>query len=232
MTVGEMPYFYAKRSGDRVTIDGDDATHLVRSLRKRPGDLISVIDPAGLLLSVRLLQVSSSRVIGQVEDQREHDPEPERRITLAVGMLPASSLDLVLSRCTEAGADGFQLIAAERSVARGGRPDRWRSTCREAAMLAGRLRIPEVRPQVGFEEAWSQAPRPYLLDRGGSPMHGLEDGATLFVGPEGGWSPSELAVAGRRTLSLGPRNLRADTAALAGLVLALGLPPQAVGRRP
>ena len=46
--------------------------------------------------------------------------------------------------------------------------------------------------------------------------------ATLFVGPEGGWSPAELAVAGWRTLSLGPRNLRADTAALVGLTLALG----------
>jgi 16S rRNA (uracil1498-N3)-methyltransferase len=217
-----MPYFYAKRSGDRVTIEGDDARHLVRSLRKRPGDLVSVIDPAGLLLSVRLLQVSSGWVIGHVVDERPHDPEPERRVTLAVAMLPASSLDLVLSRCTEAGADSFQLIAAERSVARGGRPDRWRSTCREAAMLAGRLRVPEVRSEIGFEEAWSQAPQPYLLDRGGSPMHGLEDGATLFVGPEGGWSPSELAVAGWRTVSLGPRNLRADTAALAALTLALG----------
>jgi 16S rRNA (uracil1498-N3)-methyltransferase len=220
-----MPYFYANRRGDRVTIDGDDARHLVRSLRKRPGDLISVVDPAGLLLSVRLLQVSSGWVIGHVEDQREYDPEPQRRIALAVAMLPAASLDLVLSRCTEAGADGFQLVAAERSVARGGRPDRWRSTCREAAMLAGRLRVPEVRPEVGFEEAWSQAPQPYLLDHGGSPMHALEDGATLFVGPEGGWSPAELAVAGRRTLSLGPRTLRADTAALAGLALALGPGP-------
>ena len=52
-------------------------------------------------------------------------------------------------------------------------------------------------------------------------MHGLEDGATLFVGPEGGWSQRELALAGWRTLSLGPRNLRADTAALVALTLAL-----------
>jgi 16S rRNA (uracil1498-N3)-methyltransferase len=88
-------------------------------------------------------------------------------------------------------------------------------------MLAGRLRVPEVRPAVRFEEVWKEASAPYLLDRSGSPMHGLEDGATLFVGPEGGWSPAELALAGWRTLSLGPRNLRADTAALVGLALAL-----------
>jgi 16S rRNA (uracil1498-N3)-methyltransferase len=136
-------------------------------------------------------------------------------------MLPASALDLVLSRCTEAGAGSFQLIAADRSVARGGRPQRWASICREAAMLAGRLRVPEVRHPVGFEKAWNDAPAPYLLDRSGSPMHGLEDGATVFIGPEGGWSPQELAVAGYRKLSLGPRNLRADTAAVVALALAL-----------
>jgi 16S rRNA (uracil1498-N3)-methyltransferase len=216
-----VPYFFAKRSGDRVTISGHDAKHLAHSLRARSGEVISVIDPDGMLLSVRLEQVSSSWVIGRVESEREHYSEPERSITLAVAMLPAASLDLVLSRCTEAGAAGFQLIAADRSVARGGRPQRWATICREAAMLAGRLRVPEVRPAVGFEEFWTEAPAPYLLDGSGSPMHGLEEGATLFVGPEGGWSPAELALAGWRTLSLGPRNLRADTAALVGLALAL-----------
>jgi 16S rRNA (uracil1498-N3)-methyltransferase len=217
-----MPYFFAKRSGDRVTISGQDARHLARSLRARSGDVISVIDPDGLLLSVRLEQVSSNWVIGRVEGEQEHYPEAERSITMAVAMLPASSLDLVLSRCTEAGAASFQLIAADRSVARWGRPQRWASICREAAMLAGRLRVPEVRPAADFETIWTEASAPYLLDRSGSPMHGLEDGATLFVGPEGGWSPAELALAGWRTLSLGPRNLRADTAALVGLALALG----------
>jgi 16S rRNA (uracil1498-N3)-methyltransferase len=216
-----MPYFFAKRSGDRVTLSGHDAKHLTRSLRARSGEVISVIDPDGTLLSVRLEQVSSSWVIGRVESEREHYSEPERSITLAVAMLPASSLDLVLSRCTEAGAASFQLIAADRSVARGGRPQRWATICREAAMLAGRLRVPEVRPAAGFEEVWTEAPAPYLLDISGSPMHGLEDGATLFVGPEGGWSPPELTLAGWRTLSLGRRNLRADTAALVGLALAL-----------
>jgi 16S rRNA (uracil1498-N3)-methyltransferase len=216
-----MPYFFAKRSGDRVTISGNDARHLARSLRARSGEVISVIDPEGLLLSVRLEQVSPRWVIGRVESEQEHYSEPERSITLAVAMLPKSSLDLVLSRCTEAGAAAFQLVAADRSVARWARPQRWGTICREAAMLAGRLRVPEVRPAVRFEEVWKEASAPYLLDRSGSPIHGLEDGATLFVGPEGGWSPAELALAGWRTLSLGPRNLRADTAALVGLALAL-----------
>src|SRR5207302_1077242 len=202
-------------------ISGNDARHLARSLRARSGEVIQVVDPEGLLLDVRLEQVSSRWVIGRVEREQEHHSEPERNISLAVAMLPKSSLDLVLSRCTEAGAAAFQLVAAERSVARWARPQRWATICREAAMLAGRLRVPEVRPAARFPEVWKEASAPYLLDRSGSPMHGLEDGATLFVGPEGGWSPAELELAGYRTLSLGPRNLRADTAALVGMALAL-----------
>jgi 16S rRNA (uracil1498-N3)-methyltransferase len=137
-------------------------------------------------------------------------------------MLPAAALELVLSRCTEAGAAGFVLIDAERSVARGSKPDRWRSICREAAMLAGRLAVPDVAGPLPFARAWAGAERPWLLDRGGEPIERSAGGATLFVGPEGGWSPAERALAGDRTLRLGPRNLRADTAALVGLALALG----------
>lgn len=216
-----MPHFFATRHGDSVEITGDDARHLARSLRAHRGELISVVQPEGRLLTVRLESVTPALVTGRVESERDHRPEPERAVTLAVAMLPAASLDLVLSRCTEAGAAAFTLVAAERSVARGARPERWAAVCREAAMLAGRLRVPDVRGPVAFRNAWTRASNPRMLDCGGAPMRPLEDGATLFVGPEGGWSPAELEVAGGRALSLGPRNLRAGTAALVGLALAL-----------
>jgi 16S rRNA (uracil1498-N3)-methyltransferase len=217
-----MPYFFAQRDGDRVAITGADAQHLARSLRARPGERISVVEPAGRLLTVRLETVTPSHVRGRVEAEAEHHPEAARRVTLAVAMLPAAALELVLSRCTEAGAAGFLLVDAERSVARGSKPERWATICREAAMLAGRLVVPPVAGPAPFSRAWAQAERPWLLDRSGPPIGELESGATLFVGPEGGWSPAEVAAAGDRVLSLGRRNLRADTAALVGLALAVG----------
>ncbi len=97
-------------------------------------------------------------------------------------------------------------------------------------MLAGRLRVPEVRGPLAFDRAWAGAEQPFLLDRsGGRHLADLEEPTdmTLFVGPEGGWTGAELAAAGDRVLSLGPRNLRAETAALAALALALADP----GRR-
>ena len=217
-----MPYFFGRRQGGRVEIEGADARHLARSLRVRAGERISVVEPEGRLLTVRLRSVSPGLVVGEVEAEAEHRPEPERRITLAVAMLPAPALDLVLSRCTEAGAAAFVLLAADRSVGRGARPDRWGSVCREAAMLAGRLQVPEVSGPLPFAQAWAAAPSPLLLDRPGPSRPSLADSSTLFVGPEGGWSPAELALAGERCASLGPRNLRADTAALVALTLALG----------
>jgi 16S rRNA (uracil1498-N3)-methyltransferase len=217
-----VPYFFAQRDGDRVVITGTDAQHLARSLRARPGERIAVVEPAGRLLTVRLEAVGPGRVAGRVEAEVEHRPEPARRITVAIAMLPATALELVLSRCTEAGAAGFLVVGAERSVARGGRPERWATICREAAMLAGRLVVPPVAGPMPLARAWAEAERPWLLDRSGPPIGAVEDGATLFVGPEGGWSPAERAVAGGRVLRLAPRNLRADTAALVALALAVG----------
>ena len=223
-----MPHFFATRRGDQVEITGTDARHLARSLRARPGERISVVEPpsaeggAGRLLTVRLESVDPSAVRGRVEAEVEHRPEPDRSITLAVAMLPAASLELVLSRCTEAGATAFVLVDAARSVARGSKPDRWATICREAAMLAGRLVVPPVTGPVPLARAWREAVRPHMLDRSGPPLSRLASDVTLFIGPEGGWAPEERALAGDRVLGLGPRTMRADTAALVAVALALG----------
>lgn len=219
----EVPSWFGRRQGSRVFIEGADARHLAGPLRARPGEVVQVIDPAGFALSVRLTSVGRAVVVGEVEAERAHRPEPERRVWLGVAMLPAASLELVLSRCTEAGAAGFLLVEGERSVARGAKPERWATICREAAMLAGRLLVPEVRGPSPFSEAFEVAVNPWLLERGAARRVGEPEGEelTLFVGPEGGWTAAELALAGERLLDLGPRNLRADTAALVGLALAL-----------
>jgi 16S rRNA (uracil1498-N3)-methyltransferase len=219
-----LPYFFGERSGDEVRITGADARHLALSLRARVGESISVVEPAGRLLSVRLATVSPKLVAGRVEQEVAYDPEPTAKVTMAVSMLPAAALELVLTRCTEAGAYSFTLVQAERSVGRGARPERWGAIAREASMLAGRLRVPEVTGPFGFEEAWARAAEPFLLQRDAPrQLANLREprDITLFIGPEGGWSQAELARAGELTLGLGPRNLRADTAALVALAVAL-----------
>ena len=174
------------------------------------------------MLTVRLDRVSPERVEGAIVSERVHQPEPAARITIAIANLPAASLELVLSRCTEAGAFAFRVFQAERSVARGARLERWQTICREAAMLAGRLRVPDVSGPSSFDDALTLE-NPLMLARGAAQrladMKTPRD-LTLLVGPEGGWSDRELALAAVKG-DLGPRNLRADTAALVGLATAL-----------
>ncbi len=175
------------------------------------------------MLTVRLDLVKPERVEGVIVGERAHDPEPKARITIAIANLPAPALELVLSRCTEAGAHAFRVFQGERSMARGAKPDRWRTICREASMLAGRLRVPEVTTAPSLDAVMSSSDHPVMLVRGAkqrlAAMRQPRD-LTLLVGPEGGWSARELGLAPVKA-GLGPRNLRADTAALVGLSIAL-----------
>jgi 16S rRNA (uracil1498-N3)-methyltransferase len=187
------------------------------------GEEIEVVDPAGLMLTLRLDRVSPELVEGTVVAEREHTPEPRARIVIGIAQLPAPALELVLSRCTEGGAVSFHVIQAERSVAQGSKPDRWRTICREAAMLAGRLVVPEVAGPSKLAEVVALSENPLMLHRTAA-VH-LADMAepqnlTLLIGPEGGWSERELALVTAKA-TLGPRNLRADTAALFALATAL-----------
>ena len=193
-------------------IEGGDARHLAGSLRARPGESIVLLD-----------EVSSTRVEGHVVAERAHQPEPGSRITIAIANLPAQALEHVLSRCTEAGAHAFVVFNADRSVGRGQKLGRWATICREAAMLAGRLRVPEVSAASSVEAVIGAVATPVLLSRE-APRRLAEVSeprdVTLLIGPEGGWTERELELA-TETATLGPRNLRADTAAVVGLAVAL-----------
>jgi 16S rRNA (uracil1498-N3)-methyltransferase len=218
-----LPAFFARRERGRAVIEGADARHLARSLRARVGEEIDVVDPRGFMLTVKLDSVTPERVEGIVVAERRHHPEPTARITIAIANLPAPALELVLSRCTEAGAHAFVIIQADRSVGRGEKLERWTTICREAAMLAGRLKVPEVSAASSVDAAVGAEENPVLLVRDSAQRLAeltTPRDLTLFVGPEGGWSARELELA-VTTASLGPRNLRADTAALVGLAIAL-----------
>jgi 16S rRNA (uracil1498-N3)-methyltransferase len=219
-----VPAFYGRREGDRVVIDGADARHLARSLRARPGEMIEVVDPDGWMLTVRLESVSDTRIEGTVASEREHAPEPETHVVVAIAHLPSTTLELVLSRCTEVGASAFHIVQAHRSVARGARTERWQTITREAAMLAGRLRIPLVAGPSSLAEVIAERPNPVMLVRGApallSAMPRPRE-VTLLIGPEGGWTDQELAMV-KDHAGLGPRNLRADTAAIVATAIAVG----------
>ena len=207
-----------------MIIEGADARHLARSLRARPGEKIEVVDPDGWMLTVRLESISDARIEGTVASEREHAPEPGRHVIVAIAHLPSTTLELVLSRCTEVGASAFHIVQAHRSIARGARQDRWQTIIREAAMLAGRLRVPIVAGPSPLAEVVAERPNPVMLVRGApTPLAAMPRPreTTLLIGPEGGWTEEELALVADHA-GLGPRNLRADTAAIVATAIAVG----------
>jgi 16S rRNA (uracil1498-N3)-methyltransferase len=217
--------------GDAVSIPPATSRQIRSVLRLRPGDRIIVLDNSGREFAVRLLSPSE----GVVEERHHNTAEPATQLVLYQGMLKGQKMDFVLQKGTEIGIARFVPIVTERSVA--GEPGearqhRYRTIVQEAAEQSGRGHIPQVSPPMPLRQAltraegmlvipWEQEREARLASISASPGETI----SLFIGPEGGFSPAEIeaaAAAGARVVSLGPRILRAETAALisASLLLA------------
>lgn len=186
-----------------------DRHHLERALRIRPGDPITVSDGRGAWRCCRFG--------GSLEPTGEilRVPAPHPRLGVGFALLKQGRAELVVQKLTEIGIDEIRPFVAERSVVRwdgskrSSHLERWRRVAREASMQSRRVWLPEVR-DIGDLRAIATEPGAALADRRGDPpTAGI---TTLVTGPEGGFSDAEGAMA--QSVTLGPRVLRAETAAI------------------
>ena len=221
--------------GNRVVMRGRQVHQLRDVLRLGGGDRIAVLDGSGREYQVELEKVdrgSASGIVTAVSTTAE----PRTRITLYQALLKASRFEFIVQKCTELGVARFVPVLCQRCVVKG--PDaaserkleRWRRIIVEAAEQSGRGRLPVLEPAVTFEQACQSAAGFSLLPWEGEEGLGLRaalhgelargDGplsVSLFVGPEGGFEPSEVEFArscGVIPVTLGSRVLRAETAGL------------------
>ena len=210
---------------DRPELDAADRHHLERVLRLRPGELVSVSDGAGSVLTCRF----GPELEPDGPPRREARPSP--KVTVAFAPVKGDRPEWAVQKLTEAGADRIIPLVAERSVVRweparaGSHVERLRRVAREAAMQARRAWLPEVGDPVPFADLVA-GPGVALAQPGGEPPS--LDRPTVLVGPEGGWSPAELAAA-PALVSLGPHVLRTETAAVAAGLLLSALRTGVVG---
>jgi 16S rRNA (uracil1498-N3)-methyltransferase len=163
--------------------------------------------------------------------------ESPLRLVLAVSPLKGDRMELVVQKATELGVAGIWPVvtsrtdAAARPALQGSRGERWQRVASGAAEQCGRAVVPEVAPATNLEELvarTSDAQRVVLLETPGhTPLGSLAVDASrpllLLVGPAGGFEPSEadaLLAAGFTAAALGPRILRAETAAVAAVAIA------------
>ncbi len=195
-------------------LDDPALHHLRRVLRLRDGDPVTVTDGAG---AWRPCALSAGGVapVGDVVVVTRPDPV----LTLAVAPPKGERLDRLVAKVTELGVDRIVLIEAERSVVRpreerlARQLARLRRIATEAAAQSRRVWLPTI---DGPEPAAWWVTSAAVAEPDGAPVG--PDDTVIAVGPEGGWSPAELALA-RRTVALAPTVLRVETAAVAAVAL-------------
>ncbi len=213
-----------------VTLDSDDALHLDRVLRVKPGDEIGVLDGTGKLHVCVLISSSKSSATAKVVRSELLETEPEICVTIAQAIPKiADKLEWILQHGVEVGASRFWMFRSRRSEAGklAERPDRWRKIVKTAAEQSGRAKLPEVELMPSLDHilaAASQFDLGVLCDEAESQVtikDSLADSRPksilVLVGPEGGWDREERSAAteaGIRTITLGKRVLRTETAAL------------------
>lgn len=203
-------------------LSDEDLHHLQRVLRQRAGDQLTVADGAGQWRTARLDPAAK----GALNEFGPMCELPPATPALAVGfaLVKGDKPELIVQKLTELGIDRIVPFRAERSVVRwdGAKAAkavaRLRLVARAAARQCHRPRLPEISEVV--EVAELVAAGATMAERGGAPMS-LQVPFVL-VGPEGGWSPSESALAGDR-VGLGAHVLRAETAAWTAAVLLASL---------
>jgi 16S rRNA (uracil1498-N3)-methyltransferase len=215
----------------RARLTASARHYLGEVLRLPVGAAVEVFDGRGGRYAGRLEAGLEAVALGPREDARGAGAE----IALLFALAKGEKTDLVVQKATELGAARIVPFAADRSVVRldgeraGERARRWRRIAEEAARQCGRADVPDVAAPLPLEDALaSLAPGaiPVVFHPGGAPLAELPapgpGGLAAVVGPEGGLTEAELAAcerAGARRAGLGPRVLRAETAAIVAVAL-------------
>lgn len=220
-------------SGDRAALTGDHAAHLTRVLRARVGQEFDIATPTALRRG-RISSIDERRV--EFELGEEFPAPAIAAITLLVAIIKFDRMEWAIEKCTELGAAMIIPVIAQRSeshlAARAAkRRDRWQRLALEAAEQSRRAAAPDIAAPVKLREAVgvTAATRIVLAESGCEAMlrDAIPPGSAdlaLAVGPEGGWTSAELALfqqSGWVSASLGPTILRAETAAIAALAIAV-----------
>ena len=231
----------------RVALDRAIAHQLRNVLRMRAGDRVIVLDDSGWEYEVELIDLGSDGASAVVCEGRPSQDEPLVALTLYQGVLKGQHTEWVLQKGAELGIAAFVPIFTRRTIVTGAervtkkRP-RWERILCEAAEQSGRGRLPRLADPLSFADAcreaatandlallaWEKASHSGQSSRPGSlvgVLHALDtppQSVALLVGPEGGFEAQEVDLArecGIQVVTLGPRILRAETAALAAVAI-------------
>ena len=242
-----MHRFFADENGivnGTACLNIEDSQHALRVLRLGSGDEIELVCAPGRFLA-QITGETDGLVQVQVREELRRT-EARTQVTLYQGLPKADKMEMIAQKTTELGVHAIQPVAMERCVVKlegkdaGKKVERWQKIAREAVKLCARVTVPEVLPPkklTQLEEELKQLDVlivPWEDARDGSIREALapfegRDGLRVgvLIGPEGGIAPGEAqwlaGQAGAKLVTLGPRILRTETAALAALAMVMTL---------
>jgi 16S rRNA (uracil1498-N3)-methyltransferase len=229
-------FFWEDKAGIGQTgvIGGTDARHIRTVLRMKPGDTLVVFDGAGNDYEAEIKVVSADQVSVSPVNRIHTSMDSPVKITLAQAMLKGKKMNTLARQITELGITRWVPFLSERSIPvpakekLPARLERWRSIVIESMKQCQRSRLTEIGDIVSFDAAlemgrsddvklifWEEETRtlPEVLD----PVPDICERIFAVIGPEGGFSETEIEKGvslGYQSVSLGPRVLKAETAAL------------------
>jgi len=238
-----MPRFFIPHSiADSYTIAGPDAIHILRSLRMRTGEALTLCDPDGMDYACEIVDHTCPDVSVKVLSKAPCPNEPTVKISLFQGLPKGDKPENIVKAAVQLGVSDIYFCVTARTVSRPDpkaavkKQERLQTVAREAAMQSERGRIPTVHPITSFKEAL-----PVFLaadlslafyEKGGESLSGLLSkdftSVNIFIGPEGGFEEEEIdkmVQSGAVSATLGPRILRTETApavAISSILFATG----------
>ena len=221
---------------DSIRIGGADYNHMRNVLRLKPGETVSVSDGNERRLTCEISEYTEEEAILRVIDIEGKSAELPARVLLYQGIPKGDKLEFIVQKATELGVQEIIPVAMKRCVAKiekkkeDAKIERLQRIAESAAKQSGRDVIPEVRKVLSLKEAVQEAAEScdillFAYEKAESPeetaaaMESLSEGMRIavFIGPEGGFDGEEaelLENAGARTITLGKRILRTETAPL------------------
>jgi 16S rRNA (uracil1498-N3)-methyltransferase len=227
----------------RTVLAGAQFHHAANVLRLKPGDNVSLFTRSGAEYKARIEAVRSGSMILEVMSESRPRAQGSLELTLIQGLVRGPAMDLIVQKCAELGAARLVVVEMMRSTARLGpkqqagwraKQQRWQKIADRAAEQCGAPRPMQVSIARDLEQAVREQEPPALVA-----LHEEESAAglrqvlkrlrgarslALLIGPEGGLDPREVEMLkglGAQFASLGPRILRAETAALAACAIVM-----------
>lgn len=220
--------------GAHVALDGGQAHYLGKVMRVSPGDAVILCDDATGEWLAHVAEAGKRDVVVSVETLlRPRESVPD--VWLCPALLKKDRFDLVLEKATELGVAHISPVLTRRCVADKLNPERARTIVTEAAEQCARTALPALTEPVKLDALlrdWPEGRALFFADEaGGAPAAAAfaahSGPAALLVGPEGGFDDAERAAIrahpAAQAITLGPRILRGETAAIGGLALWMGV---------